>query len=204
VPKRVDHKLRHQDIAKAAFWSIAKYGFAGVTLVKVGEEMGTSIGAVTHYVKTKDEVLLLASEYASGLLIEGFKEAGEKYKGLEALRRSICQLLPLDAERAGIFSIWFGFCERAKLNSDIAGVVEQRYGGYPRLFARLIKAAQKEGEIDPDINPSFAADNLVAMIDGIGLHNLVSKGGLPPKKQRQHMEKWIETTLRPKKKVTRK
>jgi len=196
MAKKVDHGERRQDLAKAAFWSIAKHGFQNVTLAKVARETGRSVGALMHYISSKDELLLMASEYAILLLTTRFREIDEKYDGLEAIRQTMHLMLPLDPERAGIFALWFGFCERARENDKIGAIVHMRYSGFQQNYTKLIRRAQKAGEISADIQAVAVAKNVLAFIDGICMQNLVGDG-VPPRTQRQQVEAWIAGMLRP-------
>jgi len=199
MAKKVDHGERRQDIAKAAFWGIAKHGFQNVTLAKVARETGRSVGALMHYISSKDELLLMASEYAILLLTNRFREIDEKYDGLEAIRQTMHLMLPLDEERAGIFALWFGFCERARDHDRIGAMVHMRYSGYQKNYVKLIRLAQKAGEISSDVNAAAAAKNAVAFIDGICMQNLVGDG-VAPRIQRQQVEAWIAGMLHPRRK----
>lgn len=196
MAKKVDHGERRQDIAKAAFWGIAKHGFQNVTLAKVARETGRSVGALMHYISSKDELLLMASEYAILLLTNRFRAIDEEYDGLEAIRQTMHLMLPLDEERAGIFALWFGFCERARENDKIGAMVHMRYSGFQQNYVKLIRRAQKAGEISPDMNVAAVAKNGLAFIDGICMQNLVGDG-VPARIQRQQVEVWIESMLRP-------
>jgi AcrR family transcriptional regulator len=194
MAKKVDHQERRGDIAKAAFWGIAKHGFQSVTLAKVARETGRSVGALMHYINSKDELLLMASEYAIFLLSNYLREIEERYVGLEALRQTVYIMLPLDAEKAGLFTLWFGFCARARENEKIATMVNLRYKGFQQNYTTLIKEAQKRGETPANVNPTTTAKNLVALIDGISMQNLVGNG-ISPRVQRQQVDSWIERTL---------
>ncbi len=196
MAKKVDHGERRDDIAKAAFWGIAKHGFQNVTLAKVASETGRSVGALMHYINSKDELLLMASEYAILLLTNRFREIDQKYDGLEAIRQTILMMLPLDDERAGIFTLWFGFCERARENEKIASMVHMRYAGFQQNYVALIKRAQKAGEIPAHVNATASGKNIVALIDGLSMQNLVGEG-VPPRVQRQQVEIWIQNMLQP-------
>ena len=70
MPKKNDRALRREDLAKAAFRVIARDGITGATARKVAEEAGCLPGLLTHYVRTMDELLLIAAEHTAAQILK--------------------------------------------------------------------------------------------------------------------------------------
>ena len=68
MPKVVDHDERRLAFAEAAFRVIAKRGFSRVTMRAVADEAGFTTGALVHYFKSKDDLLIEASEHVARVL----------------------------------------------------------------------------------------------------------------------------------------
>jgi len=197
MPKQVDHAARKQELAKAAFKAIAKHGWLGVTLAKVGREAGWSTGVVTYYVKSKDQLLLMATEHMGERGWHRLKLIEKKYEGLEAFRQILYKALPMDEEGTGIFRVWLGLCERAEKNKKIRPFVHGRLEGYQAIFSRFIQDAKNRNEIPASIDVETSARAATMMTDGIGTFALVSKDGLSPRKQKAYVDDWITYALRP-------
>ncbi|HVT25836.1 MAG TPA: TetR/AcrR family transcriptional regulator [Rhizomicrobium sp.] len=195
MPKRVNHGLRREDIAKAAFRVIQRKGVANATIRDIAAEAGSSPGAVLHYITSKDHIFLQAAEYST-LVIRGRMEAVERdYHGLEALRRIVDEALPVTAEMLGHWKIWLGFWNLSGDSELIRAAIHDRYDESFRRFGRLLRAAQALGEISPSLNIADAAAALVCQIDGIGVNVLISGRPLSSKKIRRQIDQWIESVL---------
>ena len=197
MPKQVDHRARKQELARAAFKAIAKHGWLGVTLAKVGREAGWSTGVVTYYVKSKDQLLLMATEHMGERGWHRLRLIEKHYQGLEALRQVLYKALPMDEEGKGIYRVWLGLCERAEKNKKIRPFVYGRLDGYASIFSRFIEDAKARKEIPADIDVVKTARAAIMMTDGIGTFALVSRQGLTAREQQACVDDWIASTLRP-------
>lgn len=197
MPKQVDHRARKQELAKAAFMAIAKHGWLGVTLAKVGREAGWSTGVVTYYVKSKDQLLLMATEYMAELGWQRLRQVEEEHQGLEAFRHILYKALPIDEEGKGIYRVWLGLCERAEKNKKIRPFVYGRLDGYAKIFSRFVEDAKARKEIRADIDVERAARAAIMMTDGIGTYALVSSQGLSMREQKAFVDEWIASALQP-------
>jgi DNA-binding transcriptional regulator YbjK len=63
MPKIVDHEERRSRVAEAVCRLIARGGFEAVTLRAVAAEANSSLGAVQHYLKTRDDMLMAALQH---------------------------------------------------------------------------------------------------------------------------------------------
>jgi len=195
MPKLVDHGLRREDIAKAAFRVIQQKGVAHATIRDIAAEAGSSSGAVLHYITSKDHIFLQAAEYSTLVIRARMETAERDYQGLEALRRIVDEALPLTPEMLAHWKIWLGFWTLSGDSELIRAAIHDRYDESFRRFGRLLRAAQIRGEISGSLNIADAAAALVCQIDGIGVNVLISGKPLSPRKIRQQMDQWIENVL---------
>ena len=195
MPKKVDHDTRRADIAIAAFRVIGRKGVAGATIRDIAREIGISVGAVVHYITAKDHILLRAAEYSTFVIRERMERAERENAGLEALREVVYRGLPSSPEMIGHWKIWFGFWELSGRSELIRTALHDRYDESARRYGRLIRNAQKTGEIPQSINVKDAAASLNCQIDGIGVHVLISGRELTPAQQRRQIDLWIERML---------
>jgi AcrR family transcriptional regulator len=197
MPKIVNHDVRRDDIARAAFRVIRRRGVARATIRDIARETGCSVGAVVHYIPSKDHVFLQAAEYSTHIIRGRMERAESDHRGLEALRRVLYEGLPAGEDMLGHWKIWFGFWQLSETSELIRAATHDRYDESYRRYGRLIRAAQKAGEIRSGINVADATASLICQMDGMGVHALISGHKLSAARLRRQIDAWIDRTLSP-------
>jgi AcrR family transcriptional regulator len=200
--KKLKYDLRREEFLAAAYRTIKKKGLAGLTVRAVAQEAGFTAGALVHYVKSIDQLLLDAEEYSGRGWRAGMEEAERQPDKLQALREVIFFALPSDDSRRGHWNYWVGFWERSIRNARVRKRMQMRYAEWFGRLEHLIKNAQKSGDIDMSIDVKEAARVCVALLDGIGTQTLRSGFPLSPKTQRTIIDKWIINWLKPTRPLT--
>lgn len=62
MPKKIDHKARKQEIAKATWKVIMEGGVEAASVRNIAKEANLSLGSLRHYFTTQDELLNYAME----------------------------------------------------------------------------------------------------------------------------------------------
>ena len=192
MAKQADHNERREVFALAALRVIMRAGVGGLTVREVAKEAGFTTGALTHYFTSKDQVLIEASEYSAKMVRPRMERAGRDTSALIALRRIVGESLPITPAVRGYWRVWVGFWERASYNPDVARVMRARYDEWRGRLTVVIRRAQTEGEAAAGFNPDLAAQELVALIDGIGVQVLLGSGRISVARQWQIIDAWIE------------
>lgn len=192
MPKIVDHKERKLAFAGAAFRVIAKRGLARVTVREIAREAGFTTGALVHYFKSKDQVLISASEYSGVIVRTRMQEHETARKGVDALKHVIYQALPMTPEMRGTWNVWLGFWDRATHNKEVRDITEQRYKEWQDRIATLVKGAQATGELSPKVDPTRAAQSIISLVDGIGVRVLLTGAEIPAKRQKELVDSLID------------
>ena len=102
MPKHVDHDLRREDLAKAAYKVIARRGLAAATMRDVSTAAGWSSGAIVHYLSSKDDLLLAAARYSFARTRVRMQAIRAQHKGIAALRLVNRGMLPFGDEMVGL------------------------------------------------------------------------------------------------------
>ena len=124
MPKIVDHDARRRHIAKAVHRIIHDKGMESVSLREVAAEAGMSMGTVQYYVRTKDQMLLLALEHFRvwiGIRVAAVTE--RQSAPLDLLRGTVLELLPLDDERRYLNRIGLAFQASSVVADDQAAAM---------------------------------------------------------------------------------
>jgi AcrR family transcriptional regulator len=166
-------------------------GVGGLTVREVAKEAGFTTGALTHYFRSKDQVLIEASEYSARLVRPRMERKALQTDALTALKGVVEEALPITPTVRGYWRIWFGFWERAAYNPAVAKVMRARYDEWRGRLAVLIRRAQQEGAAPATFDAELAAQELVALVDGISVQVLLGTGRISAARQREIVDNWI-------------
>jgi AcrR family transcriptional regulator len=196
MPKKVDRTVRREAFLAAAYRMIKKHGISGVTARAVAAEAGFTTGALVHYVKSMDELLVEASEFAARDVRANMLAVEELSDPLEALRGVLYLALASDADKRGNWNFFLGFWERSVHNAAVRRVTHLRYEEWLKRLSGLIRRAKSEGQVAADVDVTLAARSAMALIDGIAIQ--VMRSGKPPSTQlqRELIDVWMQTWLR--------
>lgn len=196
MPKIVDHHERRLAFAEAAFRVIARDGIEGLTVRAIAREAGFTTGALVHYFKSKDQVLILASDYI-GIVVRGLMQDNQQaHKGLKALKHVVYNALPLDEERRGNWNVWMGLWQRAQKNREVGNLMQRRYIEWLDRVAMLVEQAQEIGEVDGELDAKAAAHTIVGVVDGIGARVMLVGADIPAKEQQALVDMVIDNLPR--------
>jgi AcrR family transcriptional regulator len=181
---RGDHAARRQEVVRATWRLIGRSGVDGATIRAVASELGVATKAVTRYFKSKDELLLLALDRVIDQQIEVSVRTAGDLGSADALVRSLLSALPTtDRVRKG-WRIWVAFLGRAVGSEPLQRQHRRRYDRLRRTTVDWLTRLAEHGAI-PRSNVSVAAaDELLALIDGIGVREAVNPGSIPAARQR--------------------
>ena len=191
MAKRADLGERRDVFAAAALRVIMRSGVGGLTVREVSREAGFTTGALTHYFRSKDQLLIESSEFSARLMRPRMEKLARNASALEAIRKVVWEALPLTAKSRHLWRIWLGFWERSSYNPEVSRVMRARYDEWRGRLSMLIQRARSEGQVRADIDPDQAAQELVALVDGIGVQVVLGVGKIPAARQREIVDAWI-------------
>ncbi len=185
-PKFVDKKLKIKQISQTALALFAKKGFAATSVEEIAEAAGIGKGTVYEYFNNKEGIFVAA-------IIEWIEESEIKItKILEGIENPVERLYAFVADSMEYFNV--SDPTEPDANRLFIEILQQTFmeGGAFYDHHHLIEAlGDKIRSIVIDIlldgvskgvfSPKIARDsekiaiNLIAYLDGIGLHSLVAK-----------------------------
>jgi AcrR family transcriptional regulator len=174
MPKIVDHAERREQLADAVLAVIRRSGLARVTLREVAREVGWTSGILLHYFRDKDELLTFAFSLARQRAKARVAARLPGLSGLEALRMSVEEVLPIDDPRHLNATIWQAFEGHA---ASVPELAEQQRSAYEELHQSLkqrVQQAQAEGGIPAGVDADRAAANVVSTIIGLRTMALIN------------------------------
>lgn len=176
MPKVTEEHVdaRRRQILSAALRCFAREGFHRTTMQDIFREAELSPGAVYSYFKGKDEIIAAIIVTILGFIAEGavaFEEPlpeGRLRRPGEALSELIEAYRSVDfgtaEERARIFPHLAGEQQR---NPELNAAARAGLDRLRASFAKLARAAQERGELDPAIDPEAFGRLPIAMLHGM-------------------------------------
>jgi AcrR family transcriptional regulator len=165
---KLDHEQRRETIARAACEVILEVGLENAKLVEIGARSGTTTGAVQHYFRSKEELLLYVKNHAFDLIYAKSRDALDENVGVERLYALTRQFLPTNREHIKAIRLLEAFRGRAVGNPALMRHQHQRDLIFLTMLQEEIDKLKAEGLIDGAIDTDQAALGLNALIDGLG------------------------------------
>ena len=170
MPKVVDHEQRRAELAAAVWRLVSTEGLDAITVRRVAAEAGWSTGALVHYFADKESLVLFAFRTVAdrvGSRVE--RLAQDSSDPLELARALLVEGLPLDADRRAEVRVWFAFLGLALTRPSLAKAQRVGYRAWRSRLEQLLRQAQLEGRIDPEVDCELEAAELVALVDGLAV-----------------------------------
>jgi AcrR family transcriptional regulator len=191
MPKIVDHQIRKEQLAEAAWKVIRREGLDKLSVRRVAEEAGMSLGSLRHYFETQAELLT----FSMRLLSKRVNERIQRLDYTDDMRRNmemvIAELLPLDEERTAEAELWLSYV--GKTISDPAirelslEVHDELYAGFRQMLDTLITLNLAKDGMDPGEETKL----LHALVDGLVVHRVM----VPERIDTGEMERMVSRHL---------
>ncbi|SEJ50548.1 transcriptional regulator, TetR family [Bhargavaea ginsengi] len=168
MPKIVNHEERREQIAEAMWRVILEKGMEGATVRNIAGEAGLSTGALRHYFKDQDELLV----YAMRLVNERVEKRAmvilqEELPPKEKVIRVLLEIVPVDEERRAEMDVWFTFQAHIRHRKDLEGAPGHALGA---AVSKLFDFLAYEGELKEELDIELEAERLYSIADGLALH----------------------------------
>ncbi|MEU0242643.1 TetR/AcrR family transcriptional regulator [Nocardiopsis sp. NPDC006198] len=179
MARTADHDERRRQVARALLRSVGRRGLARTTLADVADEAGVSVGLVQSYFRTKSQLLRFGVEYM-------YKQGEARLVALAAgegpatvrewVLRAAETLLPLDDERRLELTVWLEFLPATMADAEMSrlhrATTRQLVDAFEQAFGEGLRA----GELPSGTDARAEAAALVAFVDGLTVHHLVTGG----------------------------
>lgn len=159
-PGRRGWKTREK-ILKSAIVVFGRKGFSQSTILDIAQEAGVAAGTVYQYFSDKADLFAyLLQELRERLHAETRMPAGPD--GRLIVRDSVLRYLDIYREHAALFRVWWELLEPpTEFTAEWVALHEKSRGE----MMSVIRAGQRQGIIDSDVNPAITADLMVSMFE---------------------------------------
>lgn len=186
MPKVVDHAARRAELVGAVSRVIRRDGIRAVSVRNVAAESGHSAGALRHYFDSQ-----------AGLIAFTMQEMGERAASRirERLQAPdpdpsevLCELLPLDPDRAAEFEVWLELQTWSRTEPVLAPLAHRAHQAVAEVCAWAIDQVRPQ---DPPVVRRRRARELHALLDGLALHLSLGAADLDSGQARAAVERWM-------------
>lgn len=181
--KRESPEKRRSDLIDAAIRCLSEGGMSALRMERVAAKAGVSLGLVSHYFASKDE--LLTEVYRRALYedvnrkiveLEEQPSTGGDAPHAQRLRRMLDTIIDPAYLRPANLTAWLALWGEIVVNPALRRTHRTLYRHYMDALARLIAAVAIERR--REVDAAEVARNLQAMIDGLFLERALDRQAL--------------------------
>ena len=161
-------------VLSAAVRLFNENGYDFTSMFDIAESLGITKSSVYHHISGKEQLLRMAVDRA----LDGLFEAADEVKAMEApaidrleqlIRRSVLVL----AERFDFVTLLL----RVRGNTEVEQRALRRRREFDARVTELVRQAQTEGDLRPDVDPATAARLLFGMVNSLTEWYSPGRGG---------------------------
>jgi len=165
APRRRGRPGHDQDaVLNAAVRLFNERGYDATSMFDIAESLGITKSSVYHHISGKEQLLQMAIDRA----LDGLFEAADEVKSLdlpaiERLERLMRRSVLVLAERLEFVTLLL----RVRGNTPVEQHALARRRVFDGVVTELVKQAQAEGGVRPDVDPATAARLLFGMVNSL-------------------------------------
>ena len=164
APRRGRPGYDQESLLAVAVKVFNERGYEATSMEELSRKLGITKSAIYHHVSSKDELLRLAMDRALDGLFRVADEAmamdGRAIDRLEHVVRGSVAVL---VERLPFVTLLL----RARGNTKVERAALVRRKEFDRLVTDLVKQAEAEGDVRPDVDPAVTARLLFGMVNSL-------------------------------------
>ncbi|CAM3774012.1 HTH-type transcriptional regulator BetI [compost metagenome] len=192
-----NNERKRQEVLEATWRAILRVGVENVTIREIAGELQATTGAVVHYFRTKDEVLLYALDHLITGMVEEVTECLEGVEGIARLECILHASLPLDEAGETAWRIWLAFLRTCVGNEKLGAEHQRRYAFMRSALVDELTRLQAQKAIRAGLDLKLEADAMVALADGLGVGRVIDPERFDPEQQRMLVKRHIAAFLTP-------
>jgi AcrR family transcriptional regulator len=149
------------DVAVAVF---IERGFEATSMDELATRLGVTKSAIYHHVPSKVELLRLALDRALDALFAVTEEPGATTgRAIDRLEHVVRGSVRVLAAELPFVSLLL----RVRGNSEVERAALQRRREFDRVVTALVRAAEEEGDVRPDVDPAITSRLLFGTVNSL-------------------------------------
>ncbi|AXB45590.1 TetR/AcrR family transcriptional regulator [Amycolatopsis albispora] len=139
-------------------------GYDGTSMEDLSKKLGITKSAIYHHVPSKEEMLRLAVDRAlDGLFAVADEVADGDGPAIDRLERLVRGSVAVLVERLPFVTLLL----RVRGNTKVERAALARRREFDRIVTDLVKAAEAEGDVRPDVDPAVTSRLLFGMVNSL-------------------------------------
>ena len=197
MPKIVDHERRRREIATLTLEVMRAVGVENASIRGIAQRGGLSLGVLTHYFKTKDDLVVFTFRWlAEHTFAQLDRLLDDRRPGLKRLEAAMESHLPKASEPAAL-ALWMSLWDRAVRNPAFAREHRDYYRRWRGYLKRFLLEAIELQEVPADLEVNTATDLLVAAVDGLWIAMTLEPQRFSKERRRRLLKRAIADVTRP-------
>jgi AcrR family transcriptional regulator len=190
MPAKVDADDRRRRLTLAAAELIADEGIGALTNQRIAERLAASTTIVTHYFRSKRD-LVLETYQAMATRSRVRVERAIEEQPADRLAGCLHALLPLDDDSLVEWKVWLVYQGMSVGDEELTKIWASRSTTAIQRIARLITADVADGRIKSTTDPAAEAGRVFALVQGMSFQSLVDPANWPP----HHLREVVDLEL---------
>jgi AcrR family transcriptional regulator len=186
MPAKVDAEDRRHRLVLAAAELIADEGISALTNAKIAKRISGSTTMVTHYFRSKRELVLDTYQTMASRSRARVEQAMRETD--DPLAACLRALLPLDDPTRLEWKVWLAYQGMSVGDPELTRIWASRAASAVDRITRLVEADVAAGRMSPSIDPDTEGDRLFALIQGMSFQSIVDQNRWSPGYLRQIVE----------------
>ncbi|MDI5977530.1 TetR/AcrR family transcriptional regulator [Amycolatopsis magusensis] len=139
-------------------------GYDGTSMEDLSKKLGITKSAIYHHVPSKEEMLRLAVDRAlDGLFAVADEVAEADGPAIDRLERLVRGSVEVLVDRLPFVTLLL----RVRGNTKVERAALARRREFDRIVTDLVKAAEAEGDVRPDVDPAVTSRLLFGMVNSL-------------------------------------
>lgn len=192
-------EARRRALAEATLACLARDGHDGLSIRRISEEAGVSVGLINHHFPSKTALVAEAYRTLHARLeqasADGLAALAEGVTARERLGRYIAASFSSPSLDPDVLHVWVVFWSLSRHTQEIREVREATYAASLARLEGLVAAAMREAGRKAK-GAHLAAIGLTALLDGLWLEWCLNPRTFTPAEGVKLAEAWVEAMLR--------
>jgi TetR/AcrR family transcriptional repressor of nem operon len=196
TPSLTKGERSRQKIVETAAVLFNQKGFIGCSMGDIVEASGLEKGTLYGHFSTKEELALLAFDYA-------WKDTSDKrLRNLDTVSNAVDKL-KLHIDNYVDTPSFPGGCPLVNFAVDaddgnlaLRTRVRKALKGWADFLATIVEGGQSAGEINPQIDPHSVANLVISLLEGATVMSRVDKRSAALNDARRHLSMFLETVVK--------
>lgn len=158
---------KRQKILNVAIAEFSEHGFNSANVNNIAQKAGISVGSIYKYFENKERLFLTVIHFGVETLKSVLEEIMQSDEDLESRIGKIIRAIQFHSRNNVPLTKLYNEMTTESQSSLVWKIASDMENATAGLYASFIKAAQKNGDVRPDVNPNlfaFYLDNLFLLL----------------------------------------